>query len=298
MRTGLLTKKRILSERLRSQKGASVVFAIVGFMFAAMISFVVINAAYSAATRVKKLKYDEQSFLLAQSMSGIIVEALSGSGSSAQLPDGTAIKSPDGTNLKNDALTISYQYVEQKNASDGIIYRYYNASENNTTFTKNTDTGEYKKTFTTVKGKTSPSSAGAAVQNLIYAMAKRIDQGLSTSVTETLTTSYTNPTTNEVYDVETIFTMDSSYSINAVTTAKVNTAGGTTASKYIVRMDAGAAVRTDKLICVGVRDASDTTITAAFGDKVADVSGEELVKISCYSVTWPVDQVRNVYVAP
>ena len=298
MRKGLFPKKRILTGRIRSRKGASVVFALVGFMFAAMISFVVINAAYSAASRVKKLKYDEQSFLLAQSMSGLIIEALSGEGGTVTLPNGSSVTAPGGEALKYDGMTLGYQYIEQKNSTDGSIYRYYNDSENGTVFTKNTDTGEHKKTFTTVKGKSGISSGASAIQNMVLAMAKRVDQGLSDTVTETLTTTYTNPSTGEVYEVETIFTMDSSYSISAVTTAKVNTGAGAMASKYIVRMDASAAVRTDKLVCVGKRDAADTTITATFNDYTADAAGEELVKISCYSVTWPPEQLRNVYIAP
>lgn len=298
MRTGLFPKKRILTNKLRSQKGASVVFALVGFMFAAMISFVVVNAAFSAASRVKKLKYDEQSFLLAQSMSGIIIDALSGPGSNATFPDGTTIRTPDGTDLKYDGLAVGYQFIEQKNAADGSIYRFYNDSENAVAFTVHTDTGEHKKTFNTVKGKGSLSAASTAVQNMVAAMAKRIDQGLDDEVTETLTTTYTNPDTHEVYNVETAFTMYSNYSINAVTTANVNTPGGTNASRYIVRMDAGADVRTDKLICVGTRGAVDGTINATFADKTADAAGEELVKISCYSVSWPPDQISTVYVAP
>lgn len=298
LKTGLFPKKRILTNKLRSQKGASMVFALVGFMFAAMISFVVINAAYSAASRVKKLKVDEQSFLLAQSMSGIIIDALSGSDNNVTLPDGTPIKAPEGGDLKYDGMTVGYQYIEQKNPTDGSIYRFYNDNENGPLFIKNTDTGESGKTFNTVKGKDSISSGATAVRNMVNDMAKRIDRGLSDHATETLTTTYTNPTTGEVYNVETVFKMDSTYSINAVTTASVNTPAGANASRYIVRMDASAAVRTDKLICVGIRDAADSTINVSFDDKLADVTGEELVKVSCYSVTWPADQISTIYVAP
>ena len=298
MRTGLFPKKRILKNKLRSQRGASLVFALVGFMFAAMISFVVINAAYSAASRVKKLKYDEQSFLLAQSMSGIIIDALSGPGTDAKFPDGTSIRTPDGTDLKYDGMAVGYQYIEQKNAVDGSVNRYYNDSENGSAFILNTDTGESKKTFNIVKGKGSLSSAATSVQDMVAAMAKRVDQGLDDEVTETLTTNYTNPDTGEVYSVETTFKMDKNYSINAVTTAIVNTPAGADASRYIVRMDAGADVRTDKLICVGKRGATEGTIEATFSDKIADATGEELVKICCYSVSWPPDKISTVYVAP
>ncbi len=58
-------------------------------------------------------------------------------------------------------------------------------------------------------------------------------------------------------------------------------------------MDASAAVRTDKIICAGTK--AGDTITAAFTDTVAD-GEQELVKVSCYSVTWPQDQMRYVYV--
>ncbi len=300
MRKCLFRENRIQSKRLRSRKGASVVFALVGFMFAAMVSFVVINAAYSAASRVKKLKYDEQSFLLAQSMSGIIAEALSGSGGNVTLPNGTQVKSPDGDDLKYDALTLNYQYIEQKNPAtpdDGTLYKYYNGSENGTSFLISTSiTDPKKKTFyEVVKGKTSLSAAGTAVQALVREMARKIDQG-EDAVTEKLTTQFTNPS-NEQYDVVTVFQMDSSYSINAVTTAIVRV-GGVDKSKYIVRMDAGAAVRTDKLVCVGTKNVSAGTITAQFGESIANDPGEELVKVSCYSVTWPPEQIRNVYVAP
>ena len=301
MRKGLFIKNRIKSERLRSQKGASIVFALVGFMFAAMIAFVVVNAAYSAATRTKKMKVDEQSFLLAQSMSGIIAEALTGDGSVAKLPNNTDISSPDGT-LKYDALTVGYQFIEQKNtAADGAvsINMFYNNTENGTTFTKSDETGDAKKTFCIVKSKASLSDAGTSVKNMINAMAQKIDRG-SESATETLTTTFTNATPGEFYKVETVFTMDKSYSINAVTTAwvKRGSDSGEILSRYIVRTDASAAVRTDKLVCVGKRSADGNSIQAAFTDYAADAEGEELVKISCYSVTWPVDQMRSVYIAP
>lgn len=306
LKKDLFPKNKIRFKRLRSKKGASVVFALVGFMFAAMISFVVINAAYSAASRVKKLKYDEQSFLLAQSMTGIITNALAGDGSAATLPDETKLKTPEGQNLKYDALTLVYQYIEQKETvhSGGtdtiIINSFYNSDENGKVFVKNNDDGTGKNTFyDVVKGKASLTNAETAVQNMIRDMARAIDRGAET-VSETLTTSdYTNPQTGEKYNVKTIFTMDKSYSINAVTTATViSPSGGKDLSKYIVRMDASAAVRTDKLICAGIRATDSGSITVNdFKDYSAD-GNEELVKISCYSVTWPVDQMRSVYIAP
>ena len=306
LKKDLFPKNKIQFKRLRSKKGASVVFALVGFMFAAMISFVVINAAYSAASRVKKLKYDEQSFLLAQSMTGIITNALAGDGSAAALPDETKLKTPEGQELKYDALTLVYQYIEQKETvhSGGtdtiIINSFYNSDENGKVFVKNNDVGTGKNTFyDVVKGKASLTNAETAVQNMIRDMARAIDRGAET-VSETLTTTdYTNPQTGEKYNVKTIFTMDKSYSINAVTTATViSPSGGKDLSKYIVRMDASAAVRTDKLICVGIRASDSGSITVNdFKDYSAD-GNEELVKISCYSVTWPVDQMRSVYIAP
>ena len=301
MKRILFPVKRIYSRKLRSQKGASVIFAIVGFMFAAMISMVVINAAYSAATRVKKLKYDEQAFLLAQSMSGIIADALSGSGGPQLNPDGTTKSTPDDGLLKYEGLTISYQYVEQRDQEDGNIYMFYNDALNDTAFKKSILTGALKKTFCNVEGKESLSDAAASVQNMIYTMTKRIDKGLLNSentVKETISTDFTNPGTGEKYEAQTVFTMDNTYSINAVTTATVTTAGGNLLSKYIVRLDANAVVRTDKFICVGKKDESSGTITAFFEDKQADATGEELMKISCYSVTWPPEQIKNVYVAP
>ncbi len=302
MKRILFPVKRIYSRKLRSQKGASVIFAIVGFMFAAMISMVVINAAYSAATRVKKLKYDEQAFLLAQSMSGIIADALSGSGNPQLNPDGTQKSSPGDTELKYDGLTISYQYVEQRDQADGNIYKFYNDALNDTSFKKSILTGISKKTFCNVEGKDSLSDAAASVQNMIYTMTKRVDQGIflnsEETVRETISTDFPNPGTDEKYEVQTVFTMDNSYSINAVTTATVTTESGNLLSKYIVRLDANAVVRTDKFICVGKKDDSSGTITAFFEDKQADATGEELMKISCYSVTWPPEQIKNVYVAP
>lgn len=234
MRTGLFPKKRISLKKLHSRKGASVVFALVGFMFAAMIAFVVITAAYSAAARVKKLKYDEQSFLLAQSMSGVIIEALTGTGQKVILPDGTVVTAPGGGEYKSDGLALSYQYIEQKNATDGKIIRYYNTSDGNSLFTRSDETGSDKKTFTTLNG-TDPASltdpkAAVAVQKMVLAMAKKIDQGTATSVTDTLTTTFDKAPTGEVYNVTTTFTMDSSYSITARTIAEVITAGGSTGS--------------------------------------------------------------------
>ncbi len=298
MRTGLFQKNRIHFKRLRSQKGASVIFALVGFMFAAMISFVVINAAYSAATRVKRLKYDEQSFLLAQSMSGIITDALAGSGNEVVLPDGSRIDSPEDSSikLKYDGMTITYQYIEEKKA-DGTIDMFYNATTTPTVFNLSTDTGEAKKTFyDTVVGKASITTAEAAIQNMIRDMSRKVDRGAD-SVTETLkTSSYSNPA-GEEFEVITEFNMNSSYSINAITTAKVKK-GEKILSTYVVRMDASAAVRTDKIVCVGLRNVAGDSITAKFSDDIADEAGEELVKVSCYSVTWPADQMRSVYLAP
>ena len=299
LRKVLFHKKRIGIKRLHSNKGASVVFALIGFMFAAMISFVVINAAYSAASRVKKQKYDEQSFLLAQSMSGIITEALTGDNGTVTLPNGTVVKSPSGADLKRDALTLSYQYIEQKETSavDGSTntFLFYNNAEDEAAFTKSVTTGTSKKTFTTLKGKTL-TGATLAVQTMIVEMAKKVDQGVfaegSNVIRETLTTSNDIEGTGESLVVTTEFKMDKSYSISAVTTATVSK-GGSEKSRYVVRMDASAAVRTDKIICAGTK--AGDTITAAFTDTVAD-GEQELVKVSCYSVTWPQDQMRYVYV--
>lgn len=295
MRKSLLHTKRIRIKRLRSQKGASVVFALVGFMFAAMISFVVINAAYSAATRTKKLKYDEQAFLLAQSMSGIITEALTGSGEVITLPDDSKVHAPEkpDVDLKYDALTIGYEYIDQKDPADGSVVMYYNSKTAKNSFVINAGTGESKSTFYKVEGKTSLSSAATAVQNMVVAMAKKIDQGNASSA-EKLTTSYNNDAVGEVYKVETEFTMDKSYSIEAITTATV-TKGGTEKSKYIVRMNASAAARTDKIVCVGTRPSANTISIADFKKHAVTAEGEEFVKVSCYSVTWPVDQMRSVY---
>lgn len=299
MRTDLFRKKRILSKKLSSQKGASAVFAIVGFMFAAMISLVVINAAYSAAAKSRRIKYDEQSFLLAQSMAGVITDALTGTGEDAKLPNGAAITSPETGQIKYDGLALGYQYVEQKN-NDEKVFRFYNAPAAATSFTKATDG-----TFNIVKGKTfTAGTARYAVQQMIFKMAQEIDKmgpidpddPSTTSVTETLTTSFSNTDAGEDYEVETKFTMDRNYSIKAITTAKVKT-GATVVSTYIVRMDAGADVRTDKLVCVGTLNATGNTITAIFGRNTVDVTHpeEKLVKISCRSVTWPPAQRRTVY---
>ena len=300
----LFHKNIIKFKRLRSKKGASVIFALVGFMFAAMIAFVVINAAYSAATRVKRLKYDEQSFLLAESMSGIITEALTGDGNFVELPDHSKVKRPDrpagdpNEFLKYDALTLNYQYIEQKDPSDGSITMYFNALENGSSFIQGVASGAAKPTFyDAVKADADARDVSKAVRNMIRDMARKIDRG-ETLAAEVLTTSYTNPDTGEYYTVRTTFTMKDSYSINAVTEAKVyKSEGGAEASRYVVRMDAAAAVRTDKLVCAGTKSASGGVSTISvtdFTDNVADDS-EELVKVSCYSVTWPADQMRSVY---
>ncbi len=264
-------------------------------MFAAMISFVVINAAYSAATRTKKLKYDEQAFLLAQSMSGIITEALTGSSAVITLPDGSTVQAPGapGVDLKYDALTIGYEYIDQKSPDDGSVVMYYNSKTAKNSFVINAGTGESKSTFYKVEGKASLGSAATAVQNMIVAMAKKIDQG-NASAAERLTTSYNNDALGEVYSVETEFTMDKSYSIEAITTATV-TKGGAEKSKYIVRMNASAAARTDKIVCVGTRPDASTISISDFSKHAVTAEGEELVKVSCYSVTWPMDQMRSVY---
>ena len=284
LRTDLFRKKRIKFKRLRSQKGASVVFAIVGFMFAAMISIVVINAAYSAANRLKKLKYDEQSILLAQSMSGIITEALSGDGSSVKLPDDSEVKLA-GKELKNDGLTVSYQYIESKD-STGAIAKFYNDAENGGSFAKN---ATLKTFYTTVKGKDPDTLTNSVktVQTLILHMARMIDQG-GTSASETIETTK-DLSGGETCIVTTVFTMDKSYLLTAVTTATVSK--GAISSSYAVRIDASAAVRTDKLVCAGTKS-GDTITISDFKDKYASGT-EELVKVSCFSVTWPPDQARS-----
>ncbi len=311
LRRGLFQKNRKEFKRLRSQKGASVIFALVGFMFAAMISFVVINAAYSASTRVKKLKYDEQSFLLAQSMSGIITDALAGSGAEVVLPNGDKIDSPEEPaspeepkkTLKYDGLSVTYQYIEEKKA-DGTIDMFYNKTASPTVFDLSTGSGDTKETFyEEVIGKSGLTDAGKAVRNMIRDMAKKVDRSKA-EVTETLVTADKTLASGETLRVETQFTMSKSYSINAITTATVTK--GSNSSTYVVRMDASAAARTDKFVCVGTRNNAGNKITVNFDedtigepeDDAEDEPQKELVKVSCYSVTWPADQMRSVYLAP
>ncbi len=271
MKRILFSEKRIHSCKLKSHKGASVLFALVGFLFAAMISMVVVNAAYSAASRVKKLKYDEQAFLLAQSMSGIISDALSG----------------------DDGLTISYQYIEQKNFADGKYISLY--------FYKNNE-NEYSisavKSFTDIIGKNlgSDKDAAKAVRSMFINMAKKIDIDKTVdNVNETLTTTvFINPESREEYHVETKIKMDKFYSINAETTARVMK-GDKLLSEYKVRMKANAVTKTDKTICCGTRSDSNIVITGEYNPSEDIPTGEELIRINSFCVTWPPEYISNVH---
>ena len=299
LRTDLFPKKRILSKRLRSQKGASVVFAIVGFMFAAMISLVVVNAAYSAAARLRRQKYDEQAFLLAQSMSSVITEELTGT-------SGTSGEASGGATLSNDGITISYQYIEHKNSASGVVEKLYNSSWDKNLFNKSTSTRK----FTVIESSTSLVKVEdvTSMQSMILAMANVIaNSGTGTPVTETLTTSASPNGDN--YVVSATFTMDSSYSLTVDIDATI-TAGSQTVN-YHLGMDIPSVVRkdiklwpatvTDDSITVNFGSTEETgSETPSGGGESGGVVGEEtsessetkLIKVTYYTITWPFDQIN------
>ncbi len=297
MRTDLFPKKRILSKRLRSQKGASVVFAIVGFMFAAMISLVVVNAAYSAASRLRRQKYDEQAFLLAQSMSTVITEELTGT-------SGTSGETPGGATLSNDGITISYQYIEQKNSKNGVVETetLYNSSWDGQEFSKT----NVKKKFTVIESSNSlkPVTVSAnSLQDMIRAMANVIANTGSGTVTETLSASH-----GEEYEVNAVFEMDSSYSINVTITANVSM--GTQTVEYVLGMDIPSVVRKDIKICSATVDGASVNVNfgtegeteaetpsggeggEGTGESTSESTETKLIKVTYYTITWPFDQIN------
>ncbi len=262
-------------------------------MFAAMISFVVINAAFSAATRAKRLKYNEQAFLLAQSMSGIITEALSGDEHNVMLPDNTTVvKSPSG-DLKYNSPTVGYLYIDSP--VDGDVLKLYNSLDHNTAFT----TGTGIKPYFVLKGNQYDSgkeisTAATEVQNLIFEMAKKVDPSTEEPVEEVISTQKNDLPTGETLKVETTLRMSNSYLLQAFTEATVTTASGE--FTYNVRMDANPVIRTDNLVCSGLRSTDGKTIEVNFSEKDVDPDTDaELVKVSCYSITWPAEQMNCVY---
>ena len=267
--------------KVKSRKGASVVFAIVGFMFAAMISLVVVSAAYSNAVKTKKQRYEEQSFLAAQSMAGIVSEALSGD----TLEDG-AIDVASG-------LTMSYQYIDYTDPTSGDTVRYYREATEGLNYQETGGIGTFKKgddkSFHNVKGAlVSDGSAAKSMRELIKLMARDVDYGRTV-------TPATIETSEEVNGVlckaKVEVSMDENYTLTFRITGN---AGGK--AEYVVAIIARGSVSADRpqLSRGTITDTLDTISIPEIGKANVDVlAGEESFKVVTYTVKWPSNQIKS-----
>ncbi len=278
-----------LKKCISNNRGASAVFAIVGFMFAAMIALVVVTAAYSNAIRVKKLKYEEQSFLMAQSVAGLLTEALAGDTNPFKT---NRDKYPEGVNVA-DGLVLNYSCVELKDAE-----KFYNPAITGT-YTQipktATLTNDQKDSFFTITGKTLPADAKTAYRNVIRNMAAELSyKGITAAPIER--TLETKPVIDgATYTITTKLTMNANYSLKAITEVKVST------TTYILNMSADALAVTETVVGTGTITknpasgiAEGVVITSA--TPPAEVSDTETtVKIKDRYITWPADSISTVY---
>ncbi len=278
-----------LKRSVSNNRGASAVFAIVGFMFAAMIALVVVSAAYSNAIRVKKLRYEEQSFLMAQSIAGLLTDAIAGVPDSFQtLRD----EYPNGVDV-GDGLVLNYTFVEFRDADafySPVVIGTYNQ------IPKTVAVDTVKDDFFTITGKDlSASAVKTAYRNVIRNMAAEISyKGITVAPLER--TLETKPVIDGVtYTITTKLTMNANYSLKALTEVKVST------TTYILNMSADALTVTETVVGTGTVT-KDVSTGIATGVKVtSDVPPTEVsdtqttVKIKDRYITWPADSISTVY---
>ncbi len=265
--------------KVKSRKGASVVFAIVGFMFAAMISLVVVSAAYSNAVKTKKQRYEEQSFLAAQSMAGIVSEALSG-----DTLEAGAIDVASG-------LTMSYQYIDYTDPETGDTTRYYREGTEGLNYQETGGMGTFvtgdDKSFHNVKGATAGSSA-ESLRKLIKLMARDVDYGRTVTATDI-------ETSKEIDGVnctaKATVSMDKNYNLTVKITGN---AGGK--AEYAVSIIARASVSADRpQLSSGTitEDLSSITIPVIGTANVDVLAGDQSFKVVTYTVKWPANQIES-----
>ncbi len=257
----------------RSTKGASVVFAIVGFMFAAMISMVVVNAAYSSASRLKTMKQNEQTYLLAKAVTDSFTEALAAD-------DGSTVTmvAPSGIDLEN-CFVIMNRTIEE-----GTAYTLYEQQAGNGVFTATIPddaTDMYKVSGTTAE----------AFRTIILKMMHDLDKNDTLpEVSESITSEKTIELGGYSYELgeNSKITMDNNREITLLVEVK---SGDIT---YCTRLQA-------KPISVSKNDIALATVTLDSEGKITEATlsdtGTNYINVKSSYITWPSDSISSVFYA-
>ena len=290
-----LISKKVLKMRSangRSTKGASVVFAIVGFMFAAMISLVVVNAAYSNAAKVKKQRYDEQASIISQSMASIIVNALAGDKVEPTIAGVTA-RTTDGSK----GLIVSHHFIETMDSVAGTNVTLYQTSKTSGVYAPKTTlvAGDF---FYNIDEKTGVATSSADMRKLFIAMAKAV-KASDAEVSQDISVSHTTAD-GVVCECTASITMDKNFNIEADIKGKAEK--GSLKGAYRLNLSAPATSGTISDVNLGQITENATTgqiesISYPAAGTADPDNGKKMVKRSTFYVKWPQDQISSTYVS-
>lgn len=264
-------------EKLKKHTGASAVFAIVGFMFAAMVSLVVVSAAYSNALRLKSMKREEQMSLVAQGVNGVVTDALAGMddpSSNLKIP-----KNEDGEIIKQ-GYTLNYQFVD---VTEGATTTRYYTTQSGGSFGNDymlaaSSIGDGTNLFVEY-GKEDASVV--QMRKLITKMAKEVLKSGSKNPATPVTLTASDELGGDTYTITADISMNRNFELEIITTVEV--AGSD--SNYVVRLNADPVYVSQKETVKGIVDINGATISA---------TGEQNFKVNDCYITWPAKQITSV----
>ncbi len=276
---------------LRSTKGASVVFAIVGFMFAAMISIVVVSLAYSNALKNRKQQFEQQSFILAQNMAAIITDALAGN------DDTSSPFASDDDSTSTSGLTVGIQRIDEsvKNATGGydkiVLYNPAGVTDSGSV-TFETDKTNLK--YSIIDEKSGVLANGTNLRTVIKGMATKVLRG-ETPSSQVLSTSLNDGTTTS--EVEATLNMDSAYTLTAKIVAE--TKKGSVTGLYCLELTAYATVGSTPGQCSGtIEDLGSGKYKATVQlDTISSDITKKTMKVITDNVKWQTNQIKIEYIS-
>ncbi|MBE5842580.1 MAG: hypothetical protein E7302_00215 [Butyrivibrio sp.] len=262
--------------KLNEHTGASVVFAIVGFMFAAMVSLVVVSAAYSNALRLKSVKREEQMNLVAQGVCGVVTDALAGTdtvSSNLKIPE-----NDEGSIIKQ-GYTLNYQFVDVTEGS--TTTRYYTTQSGgvfgNDYMLKADSIGDDTSLFVEY-GKEDASVV--QMRKLISIMAKEILKSGNKNPATPVTLTASDELDGETYSITADISMNKNFELEIITTVAVGEN-----NKYVVRLNADPVYVSQKETVKGIVDTNGASITS---------TGDQNFKVNDCYITWPASQITSV----